>query len=133
MADASAAKAIDWLLDGRISECADERNYLNAFVLVWLSGHPDIRVELEPDGLPFLRTFPELLFPSLFAMAKARMTTVPGERSTTSDHVAAIEAVLDLTRGEKKYRSDEVMKELRKLRKREQLATFVSGRLAKIY
>ncbi len=128
-ADRSAMAAIDWLLEEPLNRCEDDRNRLNAYVLVWLSGHPDVKVELQTAVFPFLNDFPELLFPVLFAMGRYVMLNQGREDSILQQHVAGMEAVLSIADNDKKYRTDAQVKALRKLRRKDQLTSYVSGLL----
>lgn len=129
-ADAAAMAAIDWLLQYPVlNHCESSRNELNAFVLVWLSGHPDLRVDVKTETLPYLRTFPELLFPTIFGMAKYLVHTKNDEQDTYDAHVAGIEAALGVLNGEKQYRKDDELKKLRKLARKGRLRSFVESQL----
>lgn len=129
-ADRIAMSAIDWLLDTSLDQCEDDRNRLNAYVLVWLSGHPDVIVELNTGVFPFLNDFPELLFPVLFAMGRYEMMNRRREDAVLQQHVAAMEAILLIADSEKKYRSDAQIKALRKMRRKDQLTSYIAGLLA---
>lgn len=126
-ADRSAVAAIDWLAEYPLTECEDDRNRLNAYVLVWLSGHPDVTVNLETKVFPFLTDHPELLFPVLFAMGKYVLLNQNDSNVLLNQHVAGLEAVLKIADTEKNYRSDPTIKSLRKMRRKDHLTSYVNG------
>ncbi|MFT7295820.1 MAG: hypothetical protein ACI80P_000575 [Flavobacteriales bacterium] len=119
---------LDWLVITPLSTCVSEREQLNAFVLVWLSGHPDIRVDVKSDALPFFRAHPDLLFPMLHGMAIYEMVTPLQEKNQVDAHVAGIETVLDVV-DSKKMSKTSSFKALKKLRRKGRLNEFVSSKI----
>lgn len=117
--DALAVDCMEWLLAKESILCPVKRQELDAFVMVWVSGHPDLVLEVEPSYLPFLDPFPELLFPSIYAMALHRLEFPQSQGLDL--HVAAIERMLDLYGKLKPYRKSESFKHLRKARRKGKL------------
>ena len=117
--DALAVDCMEWLLSKEALPCAAKRQELDAFVMLWLSGHPDLVLEVEPDFLPFLEAFPELLFPSIYAMALERLKSPQVEGIEL--HTAAVERMLDLYGKAKPYRKSAEFKQLRKARRKGRL------------
>lgn len=128
-ASKSALAAIDWLLTVPLAQCEEDRNRLNAYVLVWLGGHPDVRVELETSVFPFFEEFPELLFPVIFAMGRYDLKHPNEGNNLINQHVAAMQTVLEIADREKKYRANSDIKMLRKMRRKDHLSSYVSGLL----
>lgn len=126
-ADALAADCMEWLLAHDLDYCASDRNELNAFVLVWLSGHPDLIVDVKKEAIPFLRHHPELLYPMLHGMAMYLMETPEKERNEINAHVAGLEAVTDAIGKCSDYKKDEELKRLRKDRRKGRLEERVQG------
>lgn len=56
-------KAIDWLLNTPINVEVEKRKDVNAFVLTWLMGSPDVTINLNLDIVHISKTNEELLFP----------------------------------------------------------------------
>lgn len=67
--EALLKKGLAWLLNTPLDEFVDERNEVNAFVLLWLSGSPYVKLEISSDVLPFLETDPDLIYPFMHGMA----------------------------------------------------------------
>lgn len=120
-ADFVGVKCMKWLLETPISQCTDERNVLDAFVLVWLSGHPDFIVRLEPQVFPFFKSNPELLFPAIYGMAMAQIENGSDAINPAQLHSLAANAILDVTNGDRNYRGNSDLKHLRKLRRKNRL------------
>lgn len=120
-ADQLGVKCMKWLLSTPLKACAADRNALDAFVLVWLSGHPDFTIRLEPRLMPSLKRYPELLFPAIYGMALAHIER-PSEVMTSAQyHAEAAQAVLDVIDGERCFKGDDDLKQLRKLRRKNKL------------
>jgi len=127
--DAAAAKAIDWALQNTDPECDEVKEHVNAYLLVWLSGHPDVIVRLEPSVFPFFKEEPELLYTALFAMARYELTTTTGKRSRVEAHVAALEAIGDVVKAQKTLRKKPAFKAFRKAWRRNQLEEWTTNHL----
>lgn len=112
--DSAAAKAIEWTLAATEPECAASRDRVNAFLLVWLSGHPDIVVRLEPSVFPFFTSHPDLLYTALFAMARFELNRSSEDPAPMAAHVAALEAIGEEVKATKALRRDPVFKDFRK-------------------
>jgi hypothetical protein len=128
-ADQLGVKCMKWLLETPLTACTTDRNALDAFVLVWLSGHPDFTVRLEPRTMPSLKRYPELLFPAIYGMALAHIDRRNESLSSAQYHAEAACAVLDVIEGQRCFRGDEDLKKLRKLRRKNQLEQYFEGLL----
>ena len=126
--DAAVRNCLEWLVSTPLDLCNEERDQLNAYVLVWLSGHPDITVDVKSDAMPFFRAHPELLYPVLHGMAIYQMETAKEEANTIAAHAAGIEAVLDVISDKELLREDD-FKQLRKLRRKGRLEEFIAGKI----
>jgi hypothetical protein len=113
-----------WLLSTPLTSCTADRNALDAFVLVWLSGHPDFTIRLEPRYLPSLKRYPELLFPAIYGMALAHIEGANQAMSSAHYHAEAARAVLDVIEGERCFKGDADLKHLRKLRRKNKLEEY---------
>jgi hypothetical protein len=67
--EALAKKGLAWLLDTPLDEFVEERNEVNAFALIWMSGCPYLKLDITSDVMPFLDTHPDLIYPFMHAMA----------------------------------------------------------------
>lgn len=126
--DAAVRNCLEWLVSTSLDLCTEERDQLNAYVLVWLSGHPDITVDVNSDAMPFFRSNPELLYPMLHGMTIYQMETPKEELNSIDAHVAGIEAVLDVISDKTLLRTDQ-FKKLKKLRRKGKLSEFVASEI----
>jgi hypothetical protein len=120
-ADQLGVKCMKWLLETPLKACTADRNALDAFVLVWLSGHPDFTIRLEPRLMPSLKRYPELLFPAIYGMALAHIEQPNQSLTSAQYHAEAAQAVLDVIDGERCFKGDDDLKQLRKLRRKNKL------------
>lgn len=127
--DAKASDALVWLSTHSLDECLEARQQLNAFVLVWLSGHPDIIIELQPEALPFLERYPELLFPMLHGMAAYQLGKPAQAVDPVAAHVAGLQVIADVASRVEGYKKDDDIRALRKLRRRGKLESYCRGLL----
>lgn len=123
-ADAIASKCVNWLLAHDHAECQAEFDRLNAFVLVWLSGHPDLLIEVNTDAMPFLEAHIELLYPMLHGMARYALETPVKDQNHVDAHVAGLAAVADACIADRNLRRDETLKEILKARRKGRLAAY---------
>lgn len=63
-------QAIDWALNTPLNKDVDKRKEVYAFILAWLSGSPDVSVNINFDIAYVSKTNQDLLFP--FVMGWAR-------------------------------------------------------------
>lgn len=127
--DAAVARAIDWTLSQFDEACSAEREQINAYLLVWLSGHPDIVVKLEPSAFPFFDRYPDLLYTALFAMARYEMETTASKRSSSAAHVAALEAIGEQIKATKTMRKDRSLRDFRRAWRRNRLEPWYTDRV----
>lgn len=123
--DAVAAECLQWLLDKESFECTDQREAVNAFVLVWLSGHPDVVAEVETRVMPFIDKHPELLFPMLHGAANYMLTTREKDRTQINATVSGLKAVDSYCRSSKILRKDSEIKALHKLIRKKKVHAWV--------
>lgn len=56
-------EAIDWALNTPLNIEPEKRTQVNAFVLAWLTGTPDVSIAIDENAVIFFKTNPELLMP----------------------------------------------------------------------
>jgi hypothetical protein len=66
-------KCLSWLVKTSKDECVETREELNAFVILWLSGAPDITVDVSTDCMPFIEENEDLFFTFLHGVALYQM------------------------------------------------------------
>jgi len=59
--EADILKCIDWLIETPLNEHKAKRKEANAFLLAWLTGSPNVTIELSAEIVTFMESSPELL------------------------------------------------------------------------
>jgi|688.fasta_scaffold04126_14 hypothetical protein len=62
-------KTIKWLCITPFGIEVQQRSIANAFVMEWLAGSPQIRIEIETENLTFYEKFPDLMFSFIHGVA----------------------------------------------------------------
>lgn len=63
-------ETIDWLLGTSLGKEPNKRTEANAFLMMWLTGTPDVSININTDLLPFVKKSPELLMPFVAGCVK---------------------------------------------------------------
>ena len=66
-------KSLAWLLRTPLDEHVEKRIEVNAFVMLWLAGAPDVKLDIDSDAMPFLADDENLIFPFIHGMALYKM------------------------------------------------------------
>lgn len=129
-AEGKILESLKWLCSHGMSDCTDDRESLNAYVMLWLSAHPTIRIELNTQHLDFLESDPELLFVLIHGMALFQLQE-PSRKDTGLIHEAGMLAVLEVTKQTKKYAHKKALRPLRKAARRRELVAYAQGAFTK--
>ncbi|MCB0761377.1 MAG: hypothetical protein KDC12_07650 [Flavobacteriales bacterium] len=109
-------KCLSWLVSTPSDVQIPEREELNAFVILWLSGAPDITVDVTTDCMPFLKDHEDLFFTFLHGMALFQIKH-PAENDPARLHEAGLEAVVFQVKETKCKRTPELKEILKAERK----------------
>lgn len=82
-----------WLENTPLREEPEKRQQVNAFVFQWLSGSPEVSVELQEYVLTFSEKNPQLLLVFLGGWIRYQLEH-PAEKEKMKFHTAGIESVL---------------------------------------
>ena len=67
--------SVNWLLTTPIDEQVSKRKEVNQFLLKWLTGSPNVSIEIQGEIVTFMGTSPELLMVFMGAWAKYSLET----------------------------------------------------------
>lgn len=110
---ALARKSMIWLLQEPLEAFPEKRTELNAFAMMWLSGHPSLRLEVNSSVIPGLREH-DALFP-VFTYGMALYQMLPtGSTDDLTLHVEGLRAVERMVSQTKSLRRDRTFRPLRK-------------------
>lgn len=85
--------AAKWLENTPINQEKEKRKKVNAFLFQWISGSPDVSVELQQYVSTFSDKNPQLLLVFLGGWARYQLQH-PAEKDTLKFHTAGIESML---------------------------------------
>lgn len=86
-------KAAGWLENTPLNQEEEKRRQVNAFVFQWLSGSPEVSVEVQEYVNTFSEKNPQLVLVFLGGWARYQLQN-PGEPDKVKFHTAGMESVL---------------------------------------
>ena len=87
-------KSIDWLTNTPIQTQPEKRKEINAFVMVWLTGSPNVSVEIKAEIVNFMDPNPDLLMIFMFGWTKYSLETKDYKNKIIGNQ-KGVEAVID--------------------------------------
>ncbi len=109
-------KCLSWLVKTPKDECVETRDELNAFVILWLSGAPDLTVDVSTDCMLFIEENEDLFFTFLHGVALYQINHEK-ENDPVVLHAQGLKAVAHQAREAKCAKSAEIKKILKADRK----------------
>ena len=85
---------IDWLKKTPVNEQTAKRKEANLFLLKWLSGSPEVQIEVKPGIVTFMETSPELLMVFMGGWAKYSLTNQDFDNNIAGSK-AGLESVIE--------------------------------------
>lgn len=124
-------ETINWLLATSLGKEANKRTEANAFLMMWLTGTPNVSVNVNTDILPFIKKSPELLLPFIAGCVKYSL-----ENNYSKDDIllnkAGIETVIAFYRNNRGYlKKDDSIEKYEKLVEKGKLEEDIRKKLAK--
>jgi hypothetical protein len=87
-------KGIDWLLQTPINAQAEKRKEVNRFLIMWLTGSPDVSIEIKSEIVNFTNLNPDLLMVFLGGWTKYALENNYSKNKIMGNQ-KGIEAVID--------------------------------------
>lgn len=85
---------IDWIINTPINEEPGTRKKANAFIMAWISGSPDVTIELNADILTFIESAPELVMIFMAGWTKYAVES-DNYKDLVNGNLAGLEAVIN--------------------------------------
>ncbi|MGB0422816.1 MAG: hypothetical protein ACPGED_00770 [Flavobacteriales bacterium] len=117
-------QSLDWLGENGLNECVSHRESINSYVLLWLSECPYLTVHLQPEALPFLKEYPDLLFVMLHGMADFQLKH-PKETNQKLIHAKGLEYLTLVLKNTRRFEGKSDFKKLQKMRRKGKLVEYV--------
>lgn len=92
-ANEQVMRCIDWLLQTPAAEQPDQHKEAQTFLLQWLTGTPEVSMEINANILTFMQSSPDLLM--IFMSGWAKYALESKDNSKISGNIAGLEAVMD--------------------------------------
>jgi hypothetical protein len=87
-------KCFDWLMKTSLNEQTAKRKEANAFLLKWLSGSPNVSIEIKQEIVSFMGTSPDLLMIFMGGWAKYSLES-NDFKNKIAGSMAGIESVIE--------------------------------------
>ncbi len=115
-----------WLCEADLETCKNEREALNAYVMLWLSAHPKMKVHLQTEHLHFLDEDPDLLFVMLQGMALFQIKN-PSVSDPLAIHEAGLRTVVKVSKATKKYKHKKALRPLYRSGRKKKWKAYLLG------
>lgn len=118
-------KAIDWLIQTPVDDQKEKRLEVNRFFIVWLTGTPDISLEIKSEIITFSKKNPELLV--IFMGGWTKYALESGDNNKLTGNLKGVEAVIDFYQKNKKaLKKDKNVQQYIEMKEKGQLADYIS-------
>ncbi len=117
---------IDWLIGTPIKDQPVKRKEVNSFVILWLTGCPNVSVEVNTDIVNFFDSNPELLMIFMCGWTKYSLET-KDYKNKIMGNVKGIETVIDFyTRNRGNMEKDKNVEKYIKMKEKGTLEEFIT-------
>lgn len=108
-------QAIDWALNTPLDKEVEKRQEAYAFILAWLSGSPDVTININFDVVNVSKTNQDLLFPFMMGWAKYALEN-NYSKDNLEGNIAGVKAVVKFYEDNKKLlKKDKAVEKYKKL------------------
>jgi hypothetical protein len=116
---------VNWLMNTPIKEQTEKRRDANAFLLMWLTGSPNVNIEINQQIVTFMASSPELLMIFMGGWAKNALETKE-PKNKIAGNLAGIEAVIEFyTKNKLKMGKDKNVEKYVKMKETGTLKEFI--------
>lgn len=118
-------KCLRWLCTTPYGLEVVKRSEVNAYVMTWVAGSPELTVNLDVKYFPFLLENQELLFTMIHGMAYYQLNH-PNEKSQEKIYLKGLETICELSNQSEELTKAKYLKPLLKAHKKKELKTFLA-------
>jgi len=123
-------KCLKWLCTTPYGLEVVKRSEINAYVMTWIAGSPELTVSLDAKLFPFLQENQELLFTMIHAMAYYQLNH-PNEKTPEKIYLKGLETSCELANQSEELKKAKYLKALLKANKKKELKTYLDELLGK--
>jgi hypothetical protein len=118
-------KCVDWLMKTPLNEQKAKRKEANAFLLKWLTGSPNVTIEIKPEIVTFMGTSPDLLILFMGGWAKYALES-KDFKNKIAGSMAGIEAVIEFyTKNKAFLKKDKNVEKYAKMKNKGTLKAYI--------
>ncbi|MGD1848029.1 MAG: hypothetical protein ACFB10_21760 [Salibacteraceae bacterium] len=122
-------KCINWLQVTPLGQQNDKRKAANAFFMLWITGSPNVTIELQGDMVPFMKSSPEMLTVFMGGWTKYALENKDFDNKVMGN-MAGIEAVIDFyERNRNHFKKDKKIEKFIKMKADGKLKSFIEERV----
>jgi len=120
-------KSVDWLMSMPYALERQKRDQVNAFLLKWLTGSPNVHIEIKPEIVTFMGGTPDLLMVFMGSWAKYSLESGKFD-DKEGGSLAGIDAVIDFYENNKKSMpKDKNVEKYIKMKEKGELADYIKN------
>jgi hypothetical protein len=119
---------VNWLMNTPINEQTEKRRESNAFLLMWLTGSPNVNIEINQQIVTFMASSPELLMIFMGGWAKQALETKE-PKNKIAGNLAGLEAVIEFyTKNKAKMGKDKNVEKFIKMKEDRTLREYIESK-----
>jgi hypothetical protein len=116
---------VNWLMKTPVQEQANKRKEANAFLMKWLTGSPNVQIEIKEKIVTFMKSSPDLLMVFMGGWAKYSLES-RDFKNKVFGNLAGIDAIIEFyTKNKSKMPKDKNVEKYIKMRDKGTLKEFV--------
>lgn len=118
-------ECVNWLLLTSVEIHPEKRKEASAFLLAWLSGSPNVQIEIKPEIVNFMGSSPDLLLIFMGGWAKHTLHTKDFDNKIAGS-LAGIESVISFyTKNIDEIKKDKNVEKYKKMKEKGKLSSFI--------
>jgi hypothetical protein len=119
-------KGIDWLLQTPINTQTEKRKEINTFIIAWLTGSPDVSIEIKTEIVSFMKPNADLLIVFMCGWTKYSLET-KDYKNKIKGNLSGIEAVIEFyVKNKENLKKDKNVEKYIKLKEEGKLEDYIS-------
>lgn len=124
--ESEVLKGIDWLIQTPLNIQPEKRKEINSFVMTWLTGSPDVSIDIKPEIVSFMKPNADLLIVFMCGWAKYSLET-KDYNNKIKGNLSGIEAVIEFyVKNKENLKKDKNVEKYIKLKEEEKLEDYIS-------
>lgn len=116
---------VGWLMKTPLNVETEKRKNANAFLLKWLTGSPNVHLDIKQEILTFMTTSPDLLMIFMGGWAKYSLETKDFDDKVAGNHAGIISVIDFYTKNKELMRKDKNVEKYIKMKEKGKLKDFI--------